>query len=302
MTIFPVYQDTLAIANLVKGKLPFFIRTVTIMTKVRLHHHDFVELAFVYEGNGTEIINGKPHLLQPGTVTFLLPHHIHQIQCSDPASPIQLYCCMFDISMLLGPQIDAEIGYLLLKTGEGLPSYTDLPMEKTSEMKIICAQMLKEYNDNLPGKDSYLRSKLTEALLLFIRSHPNTETDRRKSKDAEARQKNWEMIQYVHSNYAGRLTAESLAERFNVSVSSVHRTFKLSLGQSFWNYLLALRVRRATGLLVATDMTVQQICVEVGFESFRTFSRVFKELTDMTPSGFRLASRQTQGKAEVPSN
>lgn len=293
MTIFPVYQDALSIANLVKGRLPFFIREITILTKVRLHHHDFVELAFVYEGHGTETINGKPHLMQPGTVTLLLPHHVHQIQCSNPADPIRLYCCMFDISMLLGPEIDPEFGDLLFKTGEGLPSYNDLPSDKTSEMKQICEQMLKEYNGDLPGKNTYLRAKLTEAMLLFLRSHSNSEPDGRKKQKAKVQRNSWDMIQYVHANYANRLTVESLAERFNVSVSSVHRTFKQSLGQSFWNYLLALRIRRASGLLVATDMTVQQICVEVGFESFRTFSRVFKELTGTTPSGFRLSSRQS---------
>lgn len=41
MSVFPVYQDVVEIANLSREQLPFFMRHVTVYKRKRLHHHEF---------------------------------------------------------------------------------------------------------------------------------------------------------------------------------------------------------------------------------------------------------------------
>jgi hypothetical protein len=119
--MFPYYHDALTVANLKKGQLPFYVLDLTIDSLLNLHHHDFAEFFFVYEGKGVELINGNTHTIQPGSASFLLPHHLHEIQ-GNPATPIRMYCCMFDISVLFGSRFDFELAGRLLQTGNALPS------------------------------------------------------------------------------------------------------------------------------------------------------------------------------------
>ncbi|CAG7639422.1 HTH-type transcriptional activator RhaS [Paenibacillus solanacearum] len=287
MSIFPVYQDVVSIANLSKEQLPFFMRHVTVYKKKRLHHHDFAELALIVEGYGTELINGKPHELRPGTVTFLLPHHVHELHTTETGPPLQVYNCLFDISLAVGPQADPELSRRFMSSVEELPAYVDLSGEAFEKMKRIYFELFHEYSGSLPGRDALIRAKLTEAIVLYMRSRPFFPAPGGKSLQPPPKDLFWEMLQYVHNHYADDLDSAMLSEHFGVSTSWVHRSFKKHLGQGFLHYMHTLRLRRASGLLIATKMGIHDVAVEVGFESYRTFSRIFKEMTGMTPSEYR---------------
>jgi AraC-like DNA-binding protein len=65
--------------------------------------------------------------------------------------------------------------------------------------------------------------------------------------------------------------------------------FKKRIGQNFVDYLHHVRIRHACVLLKSTKMTVSEIAIEVGYGSFSTFSRVFREMKKVTPTDFRKA-------------
>lgn len=287
MAHFPQYQD--AVANIQKGQLPFYILINTLNCNSPLHHHDFAEFSFVFEGRGTEIINGKKHAMQPGTASFLLPHHIHEIY-SDPGTPIRLYCCMFDINILFGSPVDAELCGMLLRTGNDLPSYVDFPPQQAERVRRILDEIRSEYLGDAFGKNSLIRGKLMEALLLYIRAHRGAPPAGRGGIYADGKKDIWDIVQYVHLHYTDKLTLENVSRQFKVSVPYISRAFREHVGQSFLDYLHGLRIRSAASLLISTDMAISDIASEVGFESFRTFSRVFKELKRVTPSEYRQAA------------
>jgi transcriptional regulator GlxA family with amidase domain len=67
----------------------------------------------------------------------------------------------------------------------------------------------------------------------------------------------------------------------------ISRLFKDHVGQSFLTYLHGLRIKSAASLLISTEMPIADISTEVGFESYRTFLRVFREIRGQTPSDYR---------------
>ncbi|WP_127581703.1 AraC family transcriptional regulator [Paenibacillus koleovorans] len=286
MTTIPDYQDVLANANVRRGQLPFLIRLNTIEPYCPLHHHDVVELSFVLEGSGIEIINEEKHVMKPGTASFLLPHHIHSIAC-DPGKPIRLYCCMFDISMLYGSPFDYELVGQLLRSGSESPSYVEFNREQMAHVTQIFADMLTEYNSAEFGKFSFIRSKLMEVLLLFCRIQRLSKLHESPPVSAVSSKKMWDIILYIHLHYTEKLTLESLASRFNYSPTHVGRAFKKLCGHTFLDYLHLLRITNALSLLISTNMAITDISAEVGFDSFRSFSRVFKQYKGMSPSDYR---------------
>lgn len=75
-----------------------------------------------------------------------------------------------------------------------------------------------------------------------------------------------------------------LAQQFNFSERNLKRRFQLATQISPNQYLQQVRVDKAKKLLLTTDMTIQQIAYEVGYENVSFFIRIFKKVTACTPT------------------
>ncbi|MBL9216263.1 MAG: helix-turn-helix transcriptional regulator [Opitutaceae bacterium] len=84
-----------------------------------------------------------------------------------------------------------------------------------------------------------------------------------------------------------------LARRCRVSVAQLCRLFHQVFGRSPSQYARQGRVRAACRLLRHTDLTVQAIARQVGYGQTSHFHRAFRQLTGMTPRGYRAAASAT---------
>jgi AraC-like DNA-binding protein len=87
--------------------------------------------------------------------------------------------------------------------------------------------------------------------------------------------------------YAQPLDIPTLARIAHVSEAHFIRTFGATFGEPPHRYLQRRRVERAMFLLRATDDSVTEICLDVGFTSLGTFSRTFSAIVGVTPSLYR---------------
>ena len=88
-------------------------------------------------------------------------------------------------------------------------------------------------------------------------------------------------------DYAQPLDIPTLARIAHVSEAHFIRTFRATFGETPNRYLQRRRVERAMFLLRSTDRSVTDICMDVGFSSLGTFSRVFREIVGEPPSAYR---------------
>jgi len=63
--------------------------------------------------------------------------------------------------------------------------------------------------------------------------------------------------------------------------------FARSIGVSFKQFTLSVRIKRAIQYMSESDMSLTEIADAVGFEALGTFERVFKKMNGDTPSSFR---------------
>ncbi|GGY75287.1 helix-turn-helix transcriptional regulator [Pseudoduganella plicata] len=87
--------------------------------------------------------------------------------------------------------------------------------------------------------------------------------------------------------YAQPLNVEELARGVNMSAGHLSRQFKLAYGESPYSYLMTRRIERAMALLRRGDMSVTDVCFEVGCSSLGTFSTRFTALVGVAPSVYR---------------
>jgi len=99
--------------------------------------------------------------------------------------------------------------------------------------------------------------------------------------------------------YAQPLDVEALARAEHMSAGHLSRQFKQAYGESPYSYLMTRRIERAMALLRRGDLSVTEVCFEVGCSSLGTFSTRFTELVGMPPSAYR--EQAATGQGELPS-
>ncbi|MFD8866344.1 helix-turn-helix transcriptional regulator [Streptomyces sp. NPDC059590] len=102
----------------------------------------------------------------------------------------------------------------------------------------------------------------------------------------------------IDREYAQPLDVEALARGVNMSAGHLSRQFRIAYGESPYSYLMTRRIERATALLRRGDLSVTEVCFEVGCASLTTFSTRFTELVGMPPSAYR--RQMASGTAETP--
>jgi AraC-like DNA-binding protein len=103
----------------------------------------------------------------------------------------------------------------------------------------------------------------------------------------------------IDREYARPLNVEALAAGAHMSAGHLSRQFREAFGESPYSYLMTRRIERAMALLRRGDLSVTEVCFEVGCSSLGTFSTRFAELVGMPPSAYR--RDQADAAAGIPS-
>jgi AraC-like DNA-binding protein len=103
----------------------------------------------------------------------------------------------------------------------------------------------------------------------------------------------------IDREYAQPLNVEALARGAHMSAGHLSRQFRLAFGESPYGYLMTRRIERAMALLRRGDLSVTEICFEVGCSSLGTFTTRFTELVGMPPGAYR--REEAGATAGIPS-
>ena len=91
--------------------------------------------------------------------------------------------------------------------------------------------------------------------------------------------------QYIWDHLASPLSLKSVAAATGYNPSYLSRTFHRAKGVGYLEYINMLRCYRAVRLMSSSEsLSVSEIAYQVGFESIRTFNRVFLQRYGMTPT------------------
>lgn len=92
---------------------------------------------------------------------------------------------------------------------------------------------------------------------------------------------------FIRDNFTQELERSELAKAAGLNPDTLSRLFNAHTGVSLSDYICSVRIDEAKRRLIATDETVTRICIDTGFDSIRTFNRVFKKDAGMSPVEFR---------------
>lgn len=95
------------------------------------------------------------------------------------------------------------------------------------------------------------------------------------------------VIQYINKNYNQQPTLGEVAEQLHSNSMYIGQKFKKDTGKTFHDFLNECRIRHAKVLLSTTNLKMFEITERIGVSNSQYFSKIFKDMTGMTPNEYR---------------
>ena len=97
---------------------------------------------------------------------------------------------------------------------------------------------------------------------------------------------------WMKTNLNSELTLNDIAQQFDISQRSFTRRFKRATGINATQYWQKLKIQTAKELLAASNLSIQEIAFQVGYQDQANFTRLFKKTLSITPKAYRAMVRK----------
>jgi transcriptional regulator GlxA family with amidase domain len=97
----------------------------------------------------------------------------------------------------------------------------------------------------------------------------------------------WKLWEEVAAHVGAEWSLERMAKAVHVSPEHLRRLCRVALGRSPMQHVIWLRMQRAARLLATTDMKIEAVSHDVGYQNPFVFSNTFKKWIGWRPSEHR---------------
>lgn len=95
------------------------------------------------------------------------------------------------------------------------------------------------------------------------------------------------MRTFLLENYTQQIRLDDLCKISLLSKNQTINVFRETYGTTPHRYLTNFRIRKASELILATDLPLQEICYQVGFTEYSSFFKLFSAAYGQTPFDYR---------------
>ncbi|MBU3131922.1 AraC family transcriptional regulator [Clostridium gasigenes] len=248
------------------------------------HWHEDIEIIYLIEGDVKAGVNNELYNLKKDDILIIPPGGVHyflkEMDYSERAV-IQFRMSIYD-TFLTGNKDRVAIKPMFNKCrflSEGDEFYELM----RNEIKSI----IKEYEQKDNGYKIFLKARLYDLAGILMRYMPKDCEDINYDKQKERLGKLDNVMRYVEKNYSDKIVLDEIANVAGFSKFHFARFFKENTGMTFIDYLNNFRISMAEWTLINEDCSITEVSFKTGFNSIKTFNRVFKQLKGCTPMEYR---------------
>jgi len=262
----------------------YHIARTSISSKEDLvyHSHDYAEIFWIKEGNGSHFINGEEVKLQPGTLVMIRSDDEHSFNVNPQHSNLIITNIAFHKNNLdyfrrrYFPNLETYFW-----TKEKSPFSLILPPDQLNELSSITDRLLSSPRNYL--NLDFLIVHIFRMICSLKLDYPHIP--------------HW--LAFALENYNTSQQFRNGSGGFvalcNRSTDHVNRTLKRYLKQSLSETVNKARLGYVASQLTMTNSPVKTICFECGYENISYFYRLFKKFYGITPAEYR----EKRGKTSI---
>ena len=267
------------------------------------HLHKALEFVYVLEGELDFTVDNTPSHLTKGGMVLALSNQIHTFRANEYA---KCYIHVFSSDLvehfykILGRKIGSSAEFTVNRTTRNyLLNNFILPISQK-------VKPIDQASEDIPGVGWY-RNDSHMAMTHSI--PPDVASDismlpflyaicdgyLSSVKLVEAKQKTDNVVHrlliYVSEHFTEDITLSSVANTLGYEPHYVSRCFNSFIGIGFKQFLNNYRVDYAKSLLMDKNISITNAAYTSGFQSIRSFNRIFQETVGMSPTEFRKTTR-----------
>jgi AraC-like DNA-binding protein len=142
-------------------------------------------------------------------------------------------------------------------------------------------------------RDTSRRYLLRASALLHANEGGRTGADSGSHAESRGGLLAWQLnrvVDYIEAHLEHKITAKDLADVSKVSIGTLFRAFKISVGVTPFHYIAGRRIERACTMMRTTHEPLAQVAVACGLFDHAHFCRLFRRVVGVTPSAWRRAN------------
>jgi len=265
--------------------LPLYeIRNIDLTTKRNCfeltfpeHIHKYIEFIYVNKGSQRMMIDNVEYTATEGNGAIVFPNIIHSFPSDNNNKP--------NGSDILIVMCDPKL------FGSLYPNLANFkPENPIIDKNLINTELKTAFNAMYPTNRFELNFSWCCVIMSYI-----LEILELKSQDAVPIEDiTFKIINHIEKHFTEPITRASIAKDLNVSECYISKVFAQKIKLNLRNYLGHKRAEYAANLIRTTDETFTTISRISGFDSLRTFNRMFKMAYGKTPQEYKHSIGKTK--------
>lgn len=248
--------------------------------------HNFWEMVYVDSGIVEISTDDNFIILKQGDIIFHKPDEFHTLN-ANKKNAANVFVISFECS------------------SESIHFFDEKALSVPSNLKKYISSIIEEYNntffpmsledtklhikDNPPiGSQQMIKTYLEQFLILLIRHEQGKKNLRIfPSKESMENHLVSEMIKCIDANIYNDISTSKICDELNYSRAYLSKIFKQETEYTILEYIVQQKIKEAKKLIREKNMNFTQISDKLAFDNPHYFSRVFKRVTNMTPSEYK---------------
>ena len=233
-------------------------QNLTLTGFIKMHSHPEIQLCYVTRGAVEFIVENIRYMAAKGEVVYINSNCIHMSRALEQGST---YVCFNIKPEYLIPFLSNIDGHRYI--------YHFLHDSNFASLHIRSVQLWYEM---IHGNEERILDRDSEETL-----------SQKRIKRA---------LKYIEEHYQETIELRDIAEELGVSNGEVSRLFKKMLNETCFEHIGNYRIMRSMDLLNYTDMSISEIALKTGFNSFSYYTKYFKNKVGCSPSAYRNQIKQ----------
>ncbi len=247
------------------------------------HWHNSFEIIMPVVNTYRVVCGDQDYHLREGDILIICPCMLHELFAPPTGERIIFQPGVSQLNL-------KELNLLVAPLR---PAFLITP-EKYPELQPDLQKLMMEIKDEYFSSHAYSIISVTSKFLEFLVRVGRAQTVPGISMDAAGNAHQREYVEkfiyitdYIDNNFAEDLSLEKVASLAGFSKYHFTKLFKQYTDTSFYKYLNARRIDHAKTLLLDPQLSVTEVSLQSGFSSLSAFLRMFKQMTQCTPTEFR---------------
>ncbi len=249
---------------------------------------DFYKITFVLKNKGRMRYGQDYYDFDEGSMMFLAPNQV--VGSTEYSGSAEWFVFLIHPDYLFGSQLSKKIkqyGFFSYSANEALHL-----SEKEKEIILAIFHIMEEeLNERIDELSQEVMLSQIDLLLNYANRFYKRQFITRKITNKDILHKTETILdEYFNQERAldmGVPSVQYVSEKLNISPGYLSDVLRSLIGQNAQQYIHGKLIEKAKEKLSSTELTVNEIAYELGFEHSQSFSKLFKSKTNLTPLEFR---------------